>query len=121
MAALTGLLGLWLVAQLKAWAQGFAAGTARRLEELVAYCTDIVAGRAVAVQQQSHGLGKGVGEIFRSVESWRIFSNTRDARGIGGCVQTLPTLHKHRLLMATDWRVHKNLLETCATWRSMPS
>lgn len=51
-AALMGVLGLWLVSRLRGWAQSFAAGTTRRLEELVGYCTDIVAGRVVAVQLQ---------------------------------------------------------------------
>ena len=66
LAALTGLLGLWLVAQLKGWAQGFAAGTARRLEELVAYCTDIVAGRAVAVQH--HPVNDEISAVFQALD-----------------------------------------------------
>ena len=66
LAALTGVLGLWLVAQLKGWAQGFAAGTARRLEELVAYCTDIVAGRAVAVQH--HPVNDEISAVFQALD-----------------------------------------------------
>ncbi|MEI8267319.1 MAG: EAL domain-containing protein [Betaproteobacteria bacterium] len=66
LAALTGVLGLWLVAQLKGWAQGFAAGTARRLEELVGYCADIVAGRAVAVQL--HPVNDEISAVFQALD-----------------------------------------------------
>jgi diguanylate cyclase (GGDEF)-like protein/PAS domain S-box-containing protein len=65
-AALTGVLGLWLVAQLKGWAQGFAAGTARRLEELVAYCRDIVAGRPVAAQH--HPVNDEISAVFEALD-----------------------------------------------------
>ena len=65
-AVITGVLGLWLVAQLKGWAQGFAAGTARRLEELVAYCRDIVAGRPVAAQQ--HPVNDEISAVFEALD-----------------------------------------------------
>jgi len=64
--ALTAGLGLWLVAQLKGWAQGFAEGTARRLEELVAYCRDIVAGRPVAAQQ--HPVNDEISAVFEALD-----------------------------------------------------
>ncbi|MEI6029213.1 MAG: EAL domain-containing protein [Betaproteobacteria bacterium] len=50
-AGVTAALGLVLMAQLKAWAREFAAGTSRRLEELVGYCREILAGKPMTVQE----------------------------------------------------------------------
>ena len=65
-AALMGVLGLWLVSRLKGWAQGFAAGTARRLEELEGYCRDIVAGRAVEPRQ--HLVHDEISAVFQALD-----------------------------------------------------
>ena len=66
-ATVTGLLGLLLNRQLKSWAQGFALGTTQRLEELVGYCREIVAGRPVTLQ--AYGLNDEISDVFQALDT----------------------------------------------------
>lgn len=65
-AALTGALGLLFTWQLKAWARRFALGTTRRLEELVGYCREIVAGRTVALQP--YDVNDEISDVFHALD-----------------------------------------------------
>jgi diguanylate cyclase (GGDEF)-like protein/PAS domain S-box-containing protein len=65
-AAITGVLGLLLTGQLKTWARGFAQGTTRRLDELVGYCREIVAGRPVALH--SYAFHDEISDVFQALD-----------------------------------------------------
>lgn len=65
-AAITGVLGLLLTGQLKAWAQGFAQGTTRRLEDLVGYCREIMAGRPVTLQ--TYAARDEISDVFDALD-----------------------------------------------------
>ncbi len=65
-AAITGMLGLLLTGQLKTWARGFAQGTTRRLDELVGYCREIVAGRPVALHP--YAFQDEISDVFQALD-----------------------------------------------------
>ena len=65
-AAVTGVLGLLLTGQLKAWARSFAQGTTRRLDELVGYCREIMAGRPVTLH--AHGINDEISDVFEALD-----------------------------------------------------
>ena len=65
-ASLTGGLGLLPTRQLKAWSRHFAQNTTRRLEELVAYCRDIVAGRPVTLEP--YATSDEISDVFRALD-----------------------------------------------------
>jgi len=66
-AALTGVLGLLLNGQLKAWARGFALGTTRRLDELVGYCREIMAGHPVALHPYT--INDEISDVFKALDA----------------------------------------------------
>ncbi len=65
-ASITGGLGLLLTGQLKTWARGFAQGTTRRLDELVGYCREIVAGRPVKLQ--AYEIQDEISDVFDALD-----------------------------------------------------
>ncbi|MFM7531513.1 MAG: putative bifunctional diguanylate cyclase/phosphodiesterase [Rubrivivax sp.] len=62
----TGVLGLLLTGQLKGWARGFAQGTTRRLDELVSYCREIVAGRPVTLT--AYEVHDEISDVFHALD-----------------------------------------------------
>ena len=65
-ATITGALGLLLTGQLKAWARGFAQGTTRRLDELVGYCREIVAGQPVT--PRPYAINDEISDVFEALD-----------------------------------------------------
>ncbi|MEI7784977.1 MAG: EAL domain-containing protein [Betaproteobacteria bacterium] len=63
--AMTLLLSRWILLRVRFWTQGFAANTTERLDQLVLYCQNILAGQLVSPVQQEHE--DEISQVFKTL------------------------------------------------------
>lgn len=100
-AAITGVLGLLLTGQLKAWARGFAQGTTRRLDDLVGYCREIVAGRPVALQH--YEINDEISDVFNALDGM-LRQQRRDTEALRASARVFET--SAEAILITDGSGH---------------
>ena len=100
-AAITGVLGLLLTGRLKTWARGFAQGTTRRLEELEAYCREILAGRPAKAPPD--GIQDEISDVFGALDGM-LRQQQRDTEALRASARVFET--SAEAILITDGSGH---------------